>query len=138
MTADYVDLGLPSGTLWCSVNEDCGLLSYEDAVLIYKNKPPTKKQITELKDECDWKKVENGYQVTGPNGKSIILTLDGYHNCSGETKGQGLVGSYWSSTPDNKGNAWRLGFEEGRFEVLPKVSVTNHLRCYGRSVRLVK
>ncbi len=27
----YVDLGLPSGTLWKAENEDCGLITYDNA-----------------------------------------------------------------------------------------------------------
>ena len=31
----YVDLGLPSGTLWKAENEDCGLITYDQAINFY-------------------------------------------------------------------------------------------------------
>ncbi len=136
--AKYIDLGLPSGTMWKSCNEECGLLTFDDAVTLYNKKLPTKKQITELQEKCEWTKTDEGYKVTGPNGNFIILPAAGYCNCSGQTQGVGIVGSYWSSTPDNKENAWRLGFEDNKKPPIPKVSVTNHMRCYGRAIRLVK
>ena len=138
LTDAYIDLGLPSGTRWRGVNEDCGLLTYDDAVAVYKNKLPSKAQIIELKEKCEWKKVDEGYLVTGPNGNSILLTVDGYRNCSGQMSGVGTVGSYWSSTAEDRESAWRIGFEPDRIPHVTKISVTNHLRCYARSVRLVK
>lgn len=135
---EYVDLGLPSGTMWKSTNEKCGLLSYDDAMKLYKKNLPTKAQITELQKKCKWVKMEGAYKVIGPNNNFIILPMDGYRNCSGQVNRVGSSGNYWSSTPDGRENAWRLGFEEDKLPTLPKVSVTNHMRCYGRAIRLVK
>lgn len=137
-TTEYIDLGLPSHTRWRGINEDCGLITYEDAVEIYKNKLPNKDQIIELRDRCEWTITEQGYKVTGPNGNYIILPAEGYRNCSGQLSGIGVVGSYWSSTKQDAESAWRIGFEPGKIRHTTKISVTNHLQCYGRSIRLVK
>ncbi len=43
----YVDLGLPSGTKWKSVNEagdENGFYTYDEAIKAFGNKLPTKKQ----------------------------------------------------------------------------------------------
>lgn len=137
-TTEYIDLGLPSHTRWRGINEDCGLITYEDAVEIYKNKLPNKNQLIELRDHCEWTITEHGYKVTGPNGNYIILPAEGYRNCSGQLSGIGVVGSYWSSTKQDAESAWRIGFEPGKIRHTTKISVTNHLQCYGRSIRLVK
>lgn len=133
----YVDLGLPSKTLWKEVNEDCGLLTYKEAVDMYRRSLPTRKQMLELKYKCRWEKADGGFKLTGPNGNSIILPLDGYINCSGQFAAKGKAGSYWSRTDENKNEAWRMSFEDGKAPYKSKVSVASHLRCYGRSIRLV-
>ena len=46
----YVDLGLPSGTLWGTTNED-GLYDYDSAVKKFGSKLPMKEQLVELKEE---------------------------------------------------------------------------------------
>ena len=44
----YVDLGLPSGTLWKAENEIAGHYTYEEAVVKFESKLPTKEQWEEL------------------------------------------------------------------------------------------
>ena len=43
----YVDLGLPSGTLWKNANEggDDALYTYDEAVSMFGDKLPTKEQL---------------------------------------------------------------------------------------------
>lgn len=130
--AGYVNLGLPSGTLWKAMNEDCGLITYEQAINFYGNSLPTKDQFEELKNNCLWTWQGNGYKVKGKNGESIFLPAAGYHNCDGSAYGAGSVGYYWSSVPGSSEDAWRLHFGSGN------VSVYNGKRCGSRSVRLVR
>ena len=61
----YVDLGLPSGTLWKKWNED-NLYEYQDAIKQFGNQIPTKKQWEELMNSCQWTLTNNGYRVVGP------------------------------------------------------------------------
>ena len=76
-TTDYIDLGLPSGTMWATVNED-GFFTYDEAVEEYKENLPTKEQWQELIDECEWQWEGNGYTVKGKNGNSLFLLAAGY------------------------------------------------------------
>ena len=127
----YVDLGLPSGTYWKETNES-GFYDYDDAVSKFGDKLPTKEQLEELKNECEWTWTGSGYKVIGPNGNSIYLPAAGYRPCSGDVSYVGADGIYWSSTPYDSGNAWRLYFRSSGVNMnLPN-------RCNGQSVRLVQ
>ena len=123
----YVDLGLPSGTLWKAENEDCGLIKYDQAVNFYG-----KEQFEELKNNCLWTRQGNGYKVQGKTGESIFLPAAGYRYCDGSSYNGGSYGGYWSSTPDGSERAWYLRFYSG------EVSMSGYDRCYGRSVRTIR
>ncbi|MCD7721081.1 MAG: protein kinase [Prevotellaceae bacterium] len=64
---------------------------------------PTKSEIDELKDECEWRYIKKngheGYKVTGPNGNSIFLPAAG-HCLWTSLYWDGDHGYYWSATPD--------------------------------------
>lgn len=128
----YVDLGLPSGTLWKAENEDCGLIEYDQAVNFYGSNLPTIEQWEELKNNCLWTWTGNGYKVKGKSGESIFLSAAGYGNCDGTLDGVGLYGLCWSSTPYGSGYAWGLYFNSG------SVVMFRDKRCSSQSVRLVK
>ncbi len=130
----YVNLGLPSRTLWKAENEP-GFYDYDQAMAEFGNNLPTKEQLEELKTFCRWTWTGDGYEVNGPNGKSIFLPAAGFRDCSGSIHSVGSYdeyGDYWSATPNGSKYAWLLFFysSEGR------MSYRN--RCYGHSVRLVK
>lgn len=129
--AGYVDLGLSSGTYWKETNES-GFYNYDNAVSNFGDKLPTKEQLEELKNECEWTWTGNGYKVTGPNGGSILLPATGSRTCYGDVLGVGVVGYWWSSTPIDSDYAWCLHFNSDR------VSMYDDYRCYGHSVRLVQ
>ena len=132
----YVDLGLPSGTKWSNVNED-GLYTYDEALLRFGDKLPSKKQWDELFHECEygfvdgfllkWEEGDNaekaGYGFTGPNGKSIFLPTD-----EGDF---GMNGSYWSITCTGDGLVWGWDFYGDR------MYTDLYSRDDRRSVRLV-
>ena len=132
----YVDLGLPSGTLWKNANEggDAAHFTYDEAVSKFGNNLPTDQQLRELKDKCTWTWIHigDGYRVTGPNGNSITLPAAGYRYCNGDVRDVGKDGNYWSSTPGDSGDAWILFFYSN------EVYTSSYYRCYGLSVRLVQ
>ena len=128
----FVDLGLPSGTLWKDKNEEGGFYTYGQAVSKFGNKLPTKEQLEELKNSCQWTWNGSGYKVVGPSGNSIVLPAGGYRRCNGSVCSVGSNGNYWSSTPNGSDGAWGLGFYSG------EVYVNGDYRCGGRSVRLVQ
>ena len=74
---------------------------------------PNKYEIDELRDKCTWSWINRngtyGYQVTGPNGKSIFLPATRYRD-GVEQSGVSTYGSYWSSTLYTSITAWHLGF----------------------------
>ena len=123
----YTDLGLPSGTKWGNVNAN-GFYTFDEAVLQFGNRLPSKEQWEELKEKCQWMWTGSGYKVTGPNGNSIILPAAGFCNCDERDNVRvGTHGRYWSSTP-----IWRLNFYKGGSEMYES------FRCLGNSVRLVQ
>lgn len=127
----YVDLGLPSGTLWKRQNES-GFYTYEEAIILFGNKLPERHHFVELQNECTWIWMDDyGYKVVGPNGNSITLPAAGYRNCFGDVYNVGTIGSYWSSTPGSSDFAWYLYFFSSR------VYMDFNGRSFGRSVRLV-
>ena len=191
---EYVDLGLPSGTLWATRNigatrpEDNGnyyswgeitpkeyyhlntykwcngsdttLTKYctdsehgtvdgkteldpEDDVAYAIWGPswrmPTSEQQKELFDLCTWtwttRNNVNGYQVTGPNGKSIFMPAAGWRNY--DTRDDvGSYGFYWSRTlySDHPSDACGLGFDS---EKVNWYMCTGY-RYFGFSVRAVR
>lgn len=136
--AEYVDLGLPSGTKWKITNEinpndTCNFFSYDEALAKFGSGLPTKEQLDELKDNCQWTwEAKKGYEVVGSNGKSIFLPAAGYRDCNGRVYIFGSNGYYWSSTPRDSVVAWHLCFNSSG------VYVTSCNLCRGCSVRLVK
>ena len=130
----YVDLGLPSGTLWKNANEggDNALYTYNEAVSRFGNKLPTRQQLEELKNKCTWTWTGSGYKVIGPNGNSIYLPAAGWRSCNGGVDKVGMWGNYWLSTSNSSDTALGLDFTSSI------VHMSNYYRCYWLSVRLVQ
>ena len=127
----YVDLGLPSGTLWKDANET-EMLPFEDAFLTYGDSLPTKAQFDELVEKCTWTWNRNGYKVTGSNGNSIFLPAAGFRDCNGDLQNGQNHGNYWSSTIAELGRSWSCYFTSTIF------GMGSAERCSWRAVRLVK
>jgi len=131
-TAPFIDLGLPSGTKWRTINEE-GLLTYAEAVDKFGKQLPTLKQYTELQEKCQWKEIkEGGYKVIGPNGNYVIFPLTGFINCTGEFRGENEWGDYWTATAKGSGEAYRVVFNAKSVKIVP------HTDCYARAVRLIE
>lgn len=127
----FVDLGLPSGTLWRNSNEE-GFYTYDEAISKFKNALPTAEQLKELRDYCLWTWQGNGYRVKNKNGESIFLPAAGYRDCYGLTNLIDTEGHYLSSTPVSR-DMYKLYFVSGEVGVYISSG-----RCSGQSVRLVK
>lgn len=84
--AKFIDLGLPSGTLWAIDYEksDKGEVLYLPYEQAKQMKLPTDKQWRELKECCKWDYVIIGDTVinicVGPNGNFIVFGNTGYIN----------------------------------------------------------
>lgn len=95
----FIDLGLPSGTLWRNGNEggDQALYTHDEALAKFADRLPTKEQCEELMNLCTWTLNGNGCKVVGPNGNSIFLPAAGKKVMSGgHVLGFGFSGVYWS------------------------------------------
>ena len=102
---EWVDLGLPSGTLWADRNvganapeEFGGHYRWDDAMKFVNI--PTKEQIKELIKEChsEWstRKGVHGRLFTGPNWNTIFFPFAGVYD--GKRIFGALEGYYWSMT----------------------------------------
>lgn len=79
---EYVDLGLPSGTLWANdyvrLNNRIRYFSYDSALML---KLPTNEQWSELVSKCHWEfkgaqnKNQRHLKCIGPNGNSISFFI---------------------------------------------------------------
>ena len=135
----FVDLGLPSGTLWKNADQ-FGLSNHYDAVNNYDGTNgcnlPTLSQWEELISVCQWESINGGIKVTGPNGKSIILSSKGIYDCNDHAH-MINCGFYWSSSVayDNNGEEvfYHLYFCEDELS-----SDMVEKPCARMSVRLVK
>ena len=133
----YVDLGLPSGTLWKADNENrsekgIGHFTFDEAYAAFGNQLPTKEQLEELVNVGSWEWNENGYVVTGINGNYIQLPAAGIRlSTTGNVNFEGTMGFYWSCTDGGPSDAWALEFNASSKNVLASI------RSNERSVRLV-
>ena len=135
---DYVDLGLPSGTLWKSKNElnpkdtAYNLYTFDEAAAAFGDKVPTQEQMNELIKQCTCTWDGNGYNVVGSNGNSIYLPGVGVRYCDGTYGAMGKEGLYWSSTKYLGGGYYLY------FLANTGVYIHSHNTCNAGSIRLVK
>ena len=122
--SEFVDLGLSSGTLWRRHNEiggdyGDGLYTYDQAMRQFGNQLPTKEQLEELFYDCRWRWNGHGYDVTGPNGRSITMPLTGYRESSGNLKNRNITGNYWSQDIRREASykSWKLYFRSDHKEI---------------------
>lgn len=78
----YVDLGLPSGTMWKRIDET-GQFDYNCAIERFPNRLPTKEQYEELIALCQAEWTTDGFKFTGPNGESIVFKGNHIKDCNG-------------------------------------------------------
>ena len=128
--AQYVDLGLPSGTKWKTFNEP-GFYTYEEAMSKFTYQLPTYEQWGELYGVCDWIWLGDAYKVIGPNGNFIKLPAAGDRTATslGHVPNNG---HYWSATERDSDYAYYLYFNSN------KADMSHGYRGSGRSVRLVQ
>lgn len=122
---EFVDLGLPSGTLWKDKNElnsqdSNGLYNFEEAFDAFGKNMPTNDQFEELINLCHWLWTGSGYMIIGPNEKYINMPASGYKDKNNVLKDVGEYGCYWSCTlVYDHGNAYpcNLGFSKSGYRM---------------------
>lgn len=130
MNQQFIDLGLPSGTLWAAENED-GYFTFDEAVEKFGNSMPTKEQFEELIEHTDkyWDLQKKGMWFVGRNGNKVFIPALGSRG--GDCIYEPDCAFYWSATPYDKFCARYLRFGSD-------FSTMCHLRRhYSLSVRLV-
>ncbi len=102
---------------------------------------PTKAEMQELVDKCDWTWTSqgdyNGYKITSKvNGSSIFLPATGWRDWSSHQLDSD-AGSYWCSAPNRRRlhRAYGLYFLSGEYSDTPGVG--DDCRFFGQSVRPV-
>ena len=140
-SSSVVDLGL--SVLWCDYNlgainsnEIGGYYTFDEATsaLLSMGKGwrlPTKYELEELKNNCNWSWTGSGYRVTGLNGSSIYLPAAGYSR-NNEIKYTGELGRFWSSTMGDDNKSGLMIFNKSQIDVVM------YYRDYGFSIRPVR
>ena len=105
--AQYVDLGLPSGNLWKTVNED-GYYDFPTANATFQDALPCYGDWKELTEKCKWEWTGDGYNIIGPNGNRMYLPAAGGQACNGDWYDPGLIGNYWTSSHGENGFGWQF------------------------------
>lgn len=134
---NYIDLGLSSGTLWKSMNENVAgeYFLHDGADNLFGDEMPTKEQFLELINECSWEWVGMGCKIIGPNKNYITLPAMGAED-SGLLDGVGTYGFYWIYSFSG---AFAFGFRgvNNQIEGL-RIDEVKEINRYGFTVRLVK
>lgn len=113
---EYVDLGLPSGNVWATLNYGSSAISASGNYASWNSTDivaagwgdkwsiPTREDFKELLNYCAWtwgvRDGINGYIVTGTNGNSIFFPASGFQ-IMGSTQSYGSQLYYLTSTLDN-------------------------------------
>lgn len=128
----WINLGLPSGTLWAAENEE-GYYTFDETVEKFGDQLPTKEDFEELFRNC-WKRWDNerkGLEFMGNNGEKVFFPALGYRYGLGINDVR-YGGYYWSATPKDSSYAYCIYFYHD-------VSDLSHYNYYyGQSVRLIK
>ena len=136
---EYVDLGLPSGTLWATdyamEKGNTKYLSYGEASQL---SIPTNKQWQELISQCECEsnycKDKGVWQITfiGPNGKFISFLAKGYKK-STSLEHYRFSGCYWILDQNNE-----LKKTAAFFDTDNKMETTKLFEGFKLPVRLVR
>ena len=136
---EFVDLGLPSGTLWAKDFEmEDNKLVYAPYIETQRIDIPTKVQCAELLVLCKFKLTGGSVHCIGPNGKSIVFSFTGFKEIGNEEKSTAYSVSYFwikDEDHDSKHNAAFFYLGQGT-QVLTKTGEI--FSGYKLPIRLVK
>ena len=138
MPEGYVDLGLPSGTLWKYHNEPSLWNDYEDAIVEFGDAIPSLSQWEELINNCTWTyDAEQGsYIIEGANGYTISMSCGGYRYCGGSSgHPSSTEGWYWTSTSTDEDKAYAAFFKH--YDTYDNITTDEMPKCQGFSVHLI-
>lgn len=131
---EYIDLGLPSGKLWCIDNEE-GYFTFDEAVEKFQDQLPTIEDWRELFAECEKKRTYdelygNGIEFKAKNGNRLFIPFAG--RCINYTYDLQGDGYYWTDKNSLTGTPRCVRFHDTD-------SIDVRVLTEGRiSVRLIK
>ena len=116
----YVDLGLPSGTLWGACNLGAARPELEGNYYTWEERQhlnlPTRTQFQELVENCVWlfcyTEGCSGFLVQGLNANVIFLPCAGYRKGEEFLRDVNVRGKYWTSESIDDDIAYSFCFEE--------------------------
>ena len=142
--AEYVDLGLPSGTLWAAdyVKSDDGSRAYIPYGQAEQLNIPTKEQWFELKESCKYGVVRDGGSISklifkGPNGNILSFETTGYIDVSDKYGPNSIY--FWIKSEYEEGSLEReavIIYDYAHIRGLENIS--QKFVGFGLPVRLVK
>lgn len=139
MKQEFVDLGLPSGTLWATHNAHVGKkyhFTYDEAIERFGDCMPNYCQCKELLNLCKWEWINlfggkvQGYKIIGPNGNSIFLPASGYFSGTCLYRSS-IYGYYWSTMCNDLGAFFLFFSRNGQ-------SLSFNYKFYDFSIRTIK
>ncbi len=134
---EYVDLGLPSGTLWSAdFEKDNEKILYFPYKAAQAMNIPTYEQFAELQTLCEWTINKGIIYCIGPNGNSIVFHRDGYKKLVDSRILNNNICYFWfhgKETEEGKNNAIK---NWGNYGI--KISLEQMYTGYMLPVRLVK
>lgn len=132
---EFVDLGLPSGTLWSSLYERVGeerlYLPYDKAK---EMSIPTEEQWRELRKECRWSIDSDKLYCIGPNGNSIYFDRTGYISIKNK-KEIATWSFFWIKNEKEIENECHSAMMSWNTD--SKISIDSVFRGYSLPIRLV-
>lgn len=135
---EYVDLGLPSGTLWSADYEKEGdELVYIPHDVALRNMIPTSEQCLELYNCCrfNYDVIEGKIYCIGPNGNSVTFSPTSYKERGDEVIKSATICYFWlcNKGEENNHNAGAIGYNRGIWH-----ETRNLFSGYKLPIRLVK
>lgn len=130
---EWVDLALPSGTLWAAQAEE-GFYNYPDAFKSFGVHMPTKAQWVELLNSVEMEKYDkNHLALKGKNGNFILIPLNGWIFKNGKPQN---VGNFygWAYSYYDKNTAWCVMLNEYNF---PDSGLWTYKNSYKTTIILV-
>lgn len=126
----YLDMGLPSGTIWKAQIENKPY-TYDEAVKQFGDQLPTKEQWEELRLNCALIWIGDSYRLDADNASTLFLPALGYIDCDGIVNDKEGLACFWTSTPDGVGQAYCYSIDI-------EAGVNSFYRCNKLPVLLVK
>lgn len=145
---EYVDLGLPSGTLWATDYEtENGNIVYLPYIKATELNLPTEEQWKELLEICKWQGNYSssgmsfyGITIIGPNGKSIRFGSRGYMRDNiviGQPQYGGGSVYFWLKDNEVTNDKKSVNIEKGVY-CSPAIEVIKSFSGFKLPLRLVR